>query len=651
MNGEIYMILLQASDIARYFGGDTLFNQVSITIKDHARIGLVGRNGAGKSTLLHILAGLEEPDEGQVSCRKNVTIGFLDQHTGLESNRTIMEEMTSVFQHIIDLEHQLLETEHQISQINPQSSQYQTIINQYDTLQERFKQLDGYSYQSDIRTVLHGFRFFENDYNTPIQTLSGGQKTRLALAKLLLEKKDLLILDEPTNHLDIDTLAWLETFLHNYKGALLVVSHDRYFLDHIIQEVYEIHRHGVYQFPGNYSNYLTLKADQMQQQWKQYEKQQQTIQSLESFIEKNIVRASTTKRAQSRRKQLDKIDRLEKPMDTDKSAVFSFKIRQRSGQQVMNADNMTIGYEAANPLAQNINIDIRHGERIALVGPNGVGKTTLLKTITNQIPPLLGNITLGTNVSIGYYDQEQQHLHHQKSILMELWDDFPTIDEETIRSLLGSFLFSGDAVQKHIHTLSGGERARVALAKLALEQNNYLILDEPTNHLDINSKEVLENALIDFKGTICFVSHDRYFINRIATKIIELSNTGATVYLGDYDDYIAKKETLSTPRANDSNLSDISSNNSSAITEATRDRQTLKQHQTEQRKLIRRSDAIETQLTDLDTALADIAEQLSDPTVYENPSKLQRLTDETLKLEQKQLDLMTEWESIQDRLT
>lgn len=644
------MILLQASNVARHFGAEILFDQVNLEVKSGARIGLVGRNGAGKSTLLHILAGIEEPDEGRISKRKDLTVGFLDQHTGLESERTIMEEMLAVFEPVIELEKNMRRTEERISQLDPASEEYQDVMTQYDNMQVRFRQLGGYSYQSDIRMVLHGFRFYEEDFDKPINTLSGGQKTRLALAKLLLEKKDLLILDEPTNHLDIDTLSWLESFLKNYQGALLIVSHDRYFLDHVITEVYEVSMQNVQHFPGNYSTYLDLKAEQIQRQWKEYEKQQKKISEMEDFIQKNLVRASTTKRAQSRRKKLQKMDKIEKPEEDNQSASFSFQTERSSGDIVLQTDNLAIGYPATPPLASHIDLDIRKGDRIALVGPNGIGKTTLLKTLTDQLEPLAGHISHGTKVDMGYYDQEQLHLNRQKSILMELWDDHPHVDEVTIRTLLGNFLFSGEDVEKRIGTLSGGERARVALAKLAIEQNNCLILDEPTNHLDIDSKEVLENALSDFDGTLLFVSHDRYFINRIANKVYEINPDGITVYLGDYDYYLQKKEELEALANLAQDQPETSSNEPSSATSATLDRQALKERQSKHRKLTRRSDEIENQLTEIEEAIARLADELSEPDIYQEPERLQELTDRTQALEAQQLELMEEWEELQETL-
>src|SRR5699024_2577962 len=398
---------------------------------------------------------------------------------------------------------------------------------------------------------------------------------------LLLEKKDLLILDEPTNHLDIETLTWLETYIKNYPGALLMVSHDRYFLDSVVNEIYEISMGNMLHFTGNYSNYLKEKAELIKKQWRDYEKQQKKISDLEDFVQKNIVRASTTKRAQARRKQLQKMDRIEKPQDDEQSAHFSFYTKQTSGDIVVQSDDLYIAYDK-RVLSGPINLDIRKEDAIALVGPNGVGKSTLIKTLVDMIPPISGDVKYGTKVDVGYYDQEQQHLDQNKSVLNELWDEHPTLPEVNIRTLLGSFLFSGEDVEKSIHSLSGGERARVALAKLALEKNNFLVLDEPTNHLDIDSKEVLENALIDFDGTLLFVSHDRYFINRMATKVIEVNKDGATLYLGNYDYYLQKKEELRILKKAKSEYTESSStkeqvkDKAPSVQEATLDRQALK---------------------------------------------------------------------------
>lgn len=654
------MILLQAQKIARHFGAEVLFDQVNLEIKSGARIGLVGRNGAGKSTILHILAGQEEADQGQIFKQKNLSIGFLDQHTGLDSDKTIMNEMLSVFEQVIQIEKRMRQLEKEISQLDPTlaDTEGQALLKEYDQVQAEFSQLRGYSYMSEIKMVLHGFKFFEEDYDKPINHLSGGQKTRLALAKLLLENRDLLILDEPTNHLDISTLSWLETYLKNYRGALLMVSHDRYFLDNVVNEIYEVSMGKVLHFPGNYSNYLKEKSVLIQKQWKDYEKQQAKISKLEDFVQKNLVRASTTKRAQARRKQLEKMDKISKPIEDNQSAHFTFKLAQESGDIVIQSSDLYVGYNDTI-LSGPIDLDIRKEDAIALVGPNGVGKSTLIKTLVNRIPAQSGDIRYGTKVDIGYYDQEQQHLTPSKTILKEVWDDHPTLDEVEIRTLLGNFLFSGDDVEKHISSLSGGERARVALAKLALEENNFLVLDEPTNHLDIDSKEVLENALIEFPGTLLFVSHDRYFINRMATKVIELNNEGATLYLGDYDYYLQKKEELEiiakakaeTDEKNTSNNTPHSSaKQEDTLNQSSYDRQALKEQQKEIRKLTRRIDDIESELDGVEDALNELAEKLNDPKLYDRPDDLHELTTDHQNLEQRQTKLMEEWEELQYEL-
>ena len=538
-------MLLQTQNVTRRFGGEELFNGITFEIKENARIGLVGRNGAGKSTLLKILANIEAPDEGRVMRKKDLTIGFLDQHGGLESNRTIWEEMKHIFAPVLEIEKRLRAVEQKMAtEDSSDEASFQELLKEYTRLQETYEQQYRYRNRIEIKIVLHGYKFYEEDYDKPIAYLSGGQKTRLSLAKLLLQKKDLLILDEPTNHLDIETLSWLENYLTNYTGALVIVSHDRYFLDKLTTETYELSYGQIYYFKGNYSRYLKQKAAHIEKQTKDYEKQQKEIAEMEDFIARNLVRASTTRRAQSRRKQLEKMDRIEKPLGDERSAFFSFSPERQSGNIVLQAKDLTIGYSQNDVLSREIDLDIRKGDVIALIGPNGIGKSTLLRTLVKQIDPVDGEFEYGTKVDIGYYEQEQENLNPSNTVLKEVWDEHPLMTEETVRTFLGSFLFRGEDVEKTVSTLSGGERARVSLAKLALNHDNFLVLDEPTNHLDIDSKEVLENALIDYQGTLLFVSHDRYFINRLATKVLEIGPSGTTLYLGDYDYYLHKKEEL-----------------------------------------------------------------------------------------------------------
>ncbi len=420
---------------------------------------------------------------------------------------------------------------------------YERLLADYDQLQLNYKDQGGYQYEADIRSILSGLGFPVETHQTTISTLSGGQKTRLALGKLLLTKPDLLILDEPTNHLDIETLTWLEQYLQGYPGAILIVSHDRYFLDKLVTQVYEISNKESRRFVGNYSKYLDLKSALYEQEMKRYEKQQDEIAKLEDFVQKNIARASTTKRAQSRRKQLDRMELLTRPLGDSKSASFHFDIEKQSGNDVLQVNDATIGYDG-NPIIEHVTMRLTRGDSVALVGPNGIGKSTLLKSIVNKLPLLNGDVSFGSNVSVGYYDQEQANLTSSKRVLNELWDEYPLQPEKEIRTILGNFLFTGDDVLKPVSSLSGGQKARLALAKLMMQKSNLLILDEPTNHLDLNSKEILENALIDYPGTLLFVSHDRYFINRVTTTVVELSTEGAQEYLGDYDYYVEKKNEM-----------------------------------------------------------------------------------------------------------
>lgn len=639
------MILLQVQHVARYFGADVLFENIYLEIQENARIALVGRNGAGKSTLLKMIADVEQPDAGQIIKSKHVTIGYLAQHTGLDSASSIWDEMLKVFEPVIQLEKEMRQTEIQLGdpELLADETLYHKTLARYDQLQHDFRAANGFGYEAEIRSVLHGFRFYEEDYAKDIRQLSGGQKTRLALAKLLLEKRDLLILDEPTNHLDIETLNWLENYLQLYHGALLIVSHDRYFLDKVVNEVYEISRQKIAHYKGNYSKYLTLKAAQLEQEWKEYEKQQTEIAKLEDFVNRNLVRASTTKRAQSRRKQLEKMDRMDRPQGDEKSAHFRFQSNKESGNVVLTLTDGAIGYKE-HILSAPIELDIRKYDSIALVGPNGIGKSTLLKSLIGDLPLIQGNEQLGANVDLGYYDQEQANLHSKKSVLNELWDEHPTTPEKDIRSILGSFLFTGDDVEKSVSSLSGGEKARLALAKLSLHRDNFLVLDEPTNHLDIDSKEVLENALIDFDGTLLFVSHDRYFINRLATAVVELSEEGSTLYLGDYDYYIEKKAQQEELQQ----LAEAAEQDKQVVGNASltnkNHREINKETQKKVRQLSRRIEALENEMAELEQAVEAIELQLTEPEVFGDHIQVQELNGKLTALQTRNEQLLTEWE-------
>lgn len=639
------MILLQVQQVARYFGADTLFENVSLDVSDNSRIALVGRNGVGKSTLLKMIIGNESPDAGQITKKKGLTIGYLAQNTGLESDKTIYAEMLSVFERLQIMEKNLHEMEAKIADpgAGHSSSAYSQLLNQYDQLLHDFEEQNGYGYEAEVRSVLHGFHFEQEDYDRKISSLSGGQKTRLALAKLLLERRDLLILDEPTNHLDIDTLTWLEGYVQNYKGALLIVSHDRYFLDRIVNEVYEISHHHSSYYKGNYSAYIDQKAERLRQDWKNYEKQQAEISKLEDFVNKNLVRASTTKRAQSRRKQLEKMERLERPEGDEKGPHFKFTADSQSGNIVLTVKDAAIGYDG-RIISSPINIDLRKNQVMAIVGPNGIGKSTLLKSVLGQIPFVKGSSEFGTNVKVGYYDQEQHNLHDKKTVLNELWDDHPTTPEKDIRSILGSFLFIGDDVSKVVHNLSGGEKARLLLTKLAMKHDNFLILDEPTNHLDIDSKEVLENAVMDFNGTVLFVSHDRYFINKVATCVLEIAPQGSTLYLGDYDYYLEKKAEQEEIAAAKSTTETPIENSPKEVSTGKVNYQQGKERQKQERRLKRSVEEFEQLVEKLDAQKNDLENQMSSPENYNDLEKMGELQAKLQEISKKLAEAEENWE-------
>jgi ATP-binding cassette subfamily F protein 3 len=634
------MILLQVNQLQKFYGADLILSNIKLELQTRDRVALVGRNGAGKSTLLKIIAGHLSHDGGEIIKPKEVTIGYLAQNTGLESSLSIWDEMLTVFEPLRLMEKSLRALEEQMADPNvfEDTGKYERILKEYDYLQVKFKEQGGYQYEAEMRSVLHGLNF--HDRSLMISSLSGGQKTRLALGKLLLTKPDILILDEPTNHLDIDTLTWLEQYLQSYHGAILIVSHDRYFLDKVVTQVYEVSRKQIQRFSGNYSSYLDQKAANYERDLKLFEKQQQEVADLQDFIHRNLARASTTKRAQSRRKKLEKMEMMDRPLGDEKSATFSFEIEKQSGNDVLTVDSLAVGYKG-NKVSENISFRAFKGESIALVGPNGIGKSTLLKTIIKKLPELAGTILYGTNLQIGYYDQEQAELTSNKRVLNELWDDYPLKNEKEIRTVLGNFLFSGDDVLKVVSTLSGGEKARLALAKLMLEKANVLILDEPTNHLDLDSKEVLENALIDYPGTILFVSHDRYFINRIATKVLELSRQGSTEFLGDYDYYLEKKLEQEELAA----LALAASVKKSAQTEAAeknsyqQDKESKKQERQRKRKL----EEMEQRIEELEEQIQEFEQQLCAPEIFQNHEKVMEINLNSEKAKSELEQLMEEW--------
>ncbi|MFF0676676.1 ABC-F family ATP-binding cassette domain-containing protein [Staphylococcus xylosus] len=641
------MILLQLNDLTKSFDGEDIFNNVDFEVKTGERIGIVGRNGAGKSTLMKIIAGVEDYDSGHISKSKNLKLGYLTQQMTLNTDQTVFEEMSKPFEAMKKLEQEMkLETDWLAQHADEYDSEtYKTHIDRYESLSNQFEQQDGYQYESKIKTVLHGLNFSEADFDRPINDFSGGQKTRLSLAQMLLSEPDLLLLDEPTNHLDMETTQWLESYLNYFKGAIVIISHDRYFLDKIVTQIYDVALGDVQHYVGNYAQFIDQRDKYYEKRMQEYENQQAQIKRLETFVDKNIARASTTGMAKSRRKMLEKIERINKPMIDAKSANIQFEFDRNTGNDVFHIKNLEIGYES--PITKGITFEVTKGDHIAIIGPNGIGKSTLIKTIADIQKALNGTITTGANLKIGYYDQKQAEFKSNKTILDYLWDQYPTMNEKDIRAVLGRFLFVQDDVKKIINDLSGGEKARLQLALLMLERNNVLILDEPTNHLDIDSKEMLEQALANFKGTILFVSHDRYFINELANKVYDLDLDGGTMYLGNYQYYIDKteesaalkaKEELENPTVNDTVIKQNDSYSDQ------------KQQKREQRQIERQIETCELNIETFEEEINDINHQLTLPDVYSDPEKANSLAVSKSEIEQKLEQVMAEWAELQEKL-
>jgi len=649
LNREVQnqMILLQLNDLTKSFDGEDIFNNVDFEVKTGERIGIVGRNGAGKSTLMKIIAGVEDYDSGHISKSKNLKLGYLTQQMTLNTDQTVFEEMSKPFEAMKKLEQEMkLETDWLAQHADEYDSEtYKTHIDRYESLSNQFEQQDGYQYESKIKTVLHGLNFSEADFDRPINDFSGGQKTRLSLAQMLLSEPDLLLLDEPTNHLDMETTQWLESYLNYFKGAIVIISHDRYFLDKIVTQIYDVALGDVQHYVGNYAQFIDQRDKYYEKRMQEYENQQAQIKRLETFVDKNIARASTTGMAKSRRKMLEKIERINKPMIDAKSANIQFEFDRNTGNDVFHIKNLEIGYDS--PITKGITFEVTKGDHIAIIGPNGIGKSTLIKTIADIQKALNGTITTGANLKIGYYDQKQAEFKSNKTILDYLWDQYPTMNEKDIRAVLGRFLFVQEDVKKIINDLSGGEKARLQLALLMLERNNVLILDEPTNHLDIDSKEMLEQALANFKGTILFVSHDRYFINELANKVYDLDLDGGTMYLGNYQYYIDKteesaalkaKEELENPTVNDT----VIKQNDSYIDQ--------KQQKREQRQIERQIETCELNIETFEEEINDINHQLTLPDVYSDPEKANSLAVSKSEIEQKLEQVMAEWAELQEKL-
>ena len=645
------MILLQLNDISKSFDGEDIFNHVNFEVKTGERIGVVGRNGAGKSTLMKIIAGVEDYDNGHISKIKNLRIGYLTQQMTLDSSLTVIEEMSKPFEHIKNIE-KLIKDETYWLTIHTDSydsEDYKQHMERYESLSNQFEQLEGYQYESKIKTVLHGLNFTEEEFDKPINDFSGGQKTRLSLAQMLLSEPDLLLLDEPTNHLDLETTKWLEDYLKYFKGAIIIISHDRYFLDKIVTQIYDVALGDVKRYVGNYEQFITQRDKYYESRMQEYEKQQEEIKRLETFVEKNITRASTSGMAKSRRKTLEKMERIDKPMMDARSANIQFGFDRNTGNDVMHIRNLEVGYQSS--ITAPINIEVTKGDHIAIIGPNGVGKTTLIKTIAHRQKALGGEITYGANLNIGYYDQKQAEFKSNKTILDYVWDQYPMMNEKDVRAVLGRFLFVQDDVKKIINDLSGGEKARLQLALLMLQRDNVLILDEPTNHLDIDSKEMLEQALKDFEGTILFVSHDRYFINQLANKVFDLNKDGGQLYLGDYQYYIEKTEEAAALKAFEAEQNkDEILDSKETDSPTTNTYASQKQYKREIRKIERQIEQCEEQIEKFEKNITQIDQQLTQPDIFNNPVKANELAEQKISIEQQLESVMAEWEQLQEKI-
>ncbi|NUU63550.1 ribosomal protection-like ABC-F family protein [Paenibacillus agri] len=651
-------MLLQATGITKLYGIQSVLDGINLQVNEKERVGLVGVNGAGKSTFLQILAGELSFDSGQIHKSKETTIGYLAQNSGLQSDKTIEEEMLAVFAPLIEAESELRRLEEQIADpaLAEDPKRYEDLLERYARQSDWFKDHGGYEMNTRIRSVLHGMGFGDFAPDTRISTLSGGQKTRLALARILLQAPDLLMLDEPTNHLDIETLTWLEDYLRGYSGGILVVSHDRYFLDRLVTTIVEIERHQSRRYTGNYSRYVDIKAAEYEARLKQYEKQQGEIAKMEEFVQRNIVRASTTKRAQSRRKALEKMDRIDKPLGDLKKANFAFEPDFMSGKEVLQVRDVAVAFgEGQPPLFRNASFELRRGETAALIGPNGIGKSTMLQCMMGTREPSAGTVNWGTKVKIGYYDQEQTRLNPRNTVLEELWSEYPMLEEARIRTILGNFLFSGEDVLKKVSALSGGEKARVALSKLMLRGANMLILDEPTNHLDLVSREVLESALIDFEGTLLFISHDRYFLNKMAERVLELHPDGIDPYLGNYDDYIEKKrelEDIAKEAAEQAALKSAAKNIDKEPPPAEKGTASSfeadKQAKREERNRQRRITELEESIATVEEEIAVIENEMTKPEVYQDYLALQQHEEELKDKKERLSQFFSEWEILAD---
>ena len=634
-------MLIQLNNVTKNFVVNEIFSNVKMEINDKDRVAIVGRNGAGKSTLLKIISGELSFDSGERTISKNTTIGYLSQEFIVREDLSIYEEMITCFDEIISLEANLEKLSYELTPENIENNP--GLLDRFDRLQNEVLTHKDYHYKSKIESVLYGLDFTKDVFDKKISTFSGGEKTRLSMAKLLLSEPDLLILDEPTNHLDMENVAWLENYLSSYNGAIVIVSHDRYFLDKVVNVVYNLEFGKLKKYVGNYSKFLKQYEEDYEKQLKEFTSQQKDIKRLEEFVQKNIARASTSKMAKSRQKVLDKMELIDNPKKDDKAANIEFKIKEQSGRDVLMIENLKVGYDGKQ-VGNAYNFSVYKGDRIAIVGRNGIGKSTLIKTIAKKQNALGGSVHYGSKVSLGYYDQKQAEFESSKTILNELWDEYPLMKEAEVRTVLGRFLFRGDSVLKIVRDLSGGEKARLQLAKLMLEKNNLLVLDEPTNHLDITSKQVLEDALENYEGTIVFVSHDRYFINKIANKVLDITEDDYSIYLGNYDYYLEKREQeLIAKKLKEEKTEEVQE-------KVVNDYVLGKEEKKRIRKLERTREELLEKIESLEEKVSSVNNELTKEEVYTDAIKVQEYNEKLRSLNQEIEDLNNTWLEIEEEL-
>lgn len=640
-------MILACQNISKAFGEHEVLKNASFHIEEREKAAIVGINGAGKSTLLKIIMNEMPADEGQTIITKGKTIGYLAQHQEMESGNTIFDELLTVKQDVLDLEARIRQLE--FSMKHAVGTELQDMMDSYSKLSHEFEQKNGYAWKSEITGVLKGLGFSEDDFSKKVDTLSGGQKTRVSLGKLLLSRPDIIMLDEPTNHLDMNSISWLETFLMNYQGAVIIVSHDRYFLNRVVTKIIEIDQGNVTTFMGNYTDYAQKKAMLREARMQAYLNQQREIKHQEEVIAKlkSFNREKSIKRAESREKMLDKIEVLDKPMEVRSDMRIELEPRIISGSDVLSVQGLSKAFPPQT-LFTDLNFEIKRGERVALIGDNGTGKTTILKILNGVLPADAGEFRLGSRVQIGYYDQDHHVLHMEKTVFEEISDDYPTLTNTKIRNVLAAFLFTGDDVFKRIGDLSGGERGRVSLAKLMLSEANLLILDEPTNHLDIVSKEILENALNHYTGTVLFVSHDRYFINATATRILDLENQSLTNYIGNYDYYLEKKETMTDFASAPATSSSASAASSSTESDSKLDWKQQKELQAQLRKKQNELKKVEARIEELETRDKEIDDLLTKEEVFTNVAEVTKLSKEKEAIQAELEGLYEDWEILSE---